>query len=119
MREQGRELKLQIRNLTDMIENMRGGTLFPKFAPIAVPDVVQAFKNAPDEGTFQVQHGGQSYIATARRGSSLETLKPVGMRVPSVTSPGATEPWYVTKITDEILTDLEQQSGNRQQQRNQ
>ena len=66
MQEQRRELKLQIRNLTDMIENMRGGTLFPKFAPIAVPDVVQAFKNAPDEGTFQVQHGGQSYITGLR-----------------------------------------------------
>lgn len=81
--------------------------------PVAVTDLVGIFKQSDnEEGTYLIQHQGQCYAGTARRGSSLEALTPVGQRVPIVTNGLSSEPWVVTKLSNEILS-IADLGGNR------
>lgn len=87
--------------------------MFPMNRPVAVTDLVGIFKQSDnEEGTYLVQHQGQCYAGTARRGASLEALTPIGQRVPVVTSGLSSEPWVVTKISDQILS-IADLGGNR------
>lgn len=94
-----------------------GGNRFPLNQPVGVVDIIQAFKQSDnEEGTYHILHGGQSHIATARAGASLETYKGVGIRVPTITQPGSTELFWVTKISNQRLVSQDQQADQQQQQ---
>lgn len=54
-------------------------------------------------GTFHCQQSGQSYLAVAREGHSITSLRPVGVRSP-VPAGMTQEPWTIEKISNQELS---------------
>jgi len=66
---------------------------------ITALDVAEGLQD--QEGTFNVQHGGQSYTAVSKAGHSIVSFKPVGVRlnVPMALT-AAQEPWIIEKVSN-------------------
>lgn len=58
-----------------------------------------------NQGTFLAEQGGQTFIAVAESGHSISLLKPIGKPKPNfaAVSAGVTEPWSVTKLSEQSL----------------
>ncbi len=78
---------------------------------ITAPDLPQALTN--EVGLFFVQYDGQAYLARCKEGHSLESLRAIGPRVPTVNTGVAAQNWIITKISDsiEFASGLEQSRG--------
>jgi hypothetical protein len=95
----------------DTQRESRSGRVFPLNTSVPVYDLPGAFKRSEnEEGTYHVQRGGQTWIATARRGSSLESLTPAGPPVPVAGAILTNEPFIVTCVSDEPIKIGSQQS---------
>jgi hypothetical protein len=83
----------------------------------SVPGIDLAQLLERNEGTFLAQQGGQTYLVTAQAGHSISSLRPVGQRFaqPTTNSAGQ-EPWLVTKLSNEILRE-EQEQYRRERER--
>lgn len=66
-------------------------------------DLAQALED--NEGTFICQQSGQSYLAVARKGHSITSLRPVGRRFIEATPvSGGQEAWIVERISNQEIT---------------
>lgn len=54
-----------------------------------------------EEGTFLAQKAGQTFLVVAEKGHSIASIRAVGQVLP-VPQPAASEPWYITKISNSI-----------------
>lgn len=60
-------------------------------------DLALALDN--EEGTFLAQKAGQSFLVVAEKGHSIASMRSVG-QVLAVPPPAASDPWYITKISN-------------------
>jgi hypothetical protein len=79
---------------------------------VVAADLAQALEE--NKGTFACQHGGQTYLAVAREGHSLTSLRPIGRQFIEVV-PTATgqEGWTIEKISNQEVTLDDQQQYTR------
>jgi hypothetical protein len=67
-------------------------------------DLALALDN--EEGTFLAQKAGQSFLVVAEKGHSIASMRAVG-QVLAVPPPAATDPWYITKISNSTEVTME------------
>ena len=60
-------------------------------------DLALALEN--EEGTFLAQKGGQTFLVVAEKGHSIASMRAVGQVLP-VPQPAASDPWFITKISN-------------------
>jgi hypothetical protein len=75
-------------------------------------DLAQALEG--NEGTFHCQQSGQAYVAVAKPGHSITSLRPVGRRfVEPTAATVAQEPWLIEKISNQEMSFEEAGTGRR------
>ena len=73
-------------------------------------DLAQGLQN--NEGTFFCQLGGQSYIAVAKAGHSITSLRPVGLPVVEASQAlSGRKEWIIEKISDQEVTFADETQG--------
>ena len=77
---------------------------------IAVPVTTYDLANAvhDDQGTYLCQQGGQTFLLVAAAGHSIKFgPRPIGRSVQEVSNPFTSmpEPWIVTKIADDDISE--------------
>jgi len=60
-------------------------------------DLALALEN--EEGTFLAQKAGLSFLVVAEKGHSIASMRAVGQVLP-VPPPAASDPWFITKISN-------------------
>jgi hypothetical protein len=60
-------------------------------------DLALALEN--EEGTFLAQKAGHSFLVVAEKGHSIASMRAVG-QVLAVPPSSASDPWYITKISN-------------------
>lgn len=70
-----------------------------------------------EEGTFLAQKAGQTFLVVAEKGHSIASMRAVGQVLP-VPQQAASEPWYITKISNstEVMTEPTGAPGNNRRE---
>jgi hypothetical protein len=76
-------------------------------------DLALALEN--EEGTFLAQKAGQCFLVVAEKGHSIASMRAVGQVLP-VPPPAASDPWYITKISNstELTGEGSRERGRRE-----
>ncbi|HEY9013531.1 MAG TPA: hypothetical protein VIM84_00535 [Gemmatimonadales bacterium] len=65
-------------------------------------DLARALRG--ERGTYLAQQSGQNYLVVAEEGHSIASIRPVGIageRPATTARVGLTEPWFITKLSDD------------------
>lgn len=84
--------------------------------PFQTLDLAQATEG--DQGSYLCQQGGQNYLLVAAAGHSIKAGPiPIGRRVQEALTPSSTsEPWTITKISDQDVSEGFSGRSNQQPQ---